>query len=324
MSNSKTTSSGGPPKRPVYIAITTPFDASGKLIPSALTRHLAFLSERRIDQILIGGTTGEGIRMASGQRIALLRAARPAFPGKLAFNVSSASLAESIALAQQAEMAGADELIFTLPPSSRGAPPTGLFDFVSKLISSTPEAKFWLYLHPSVELDRHQINDLLAHIADHHPNIIGMKDSSADLSVAQYCRRIMRVQGRDFKILTGRDSLVETAMEEKLCDGVVSGGCNPFPELMLRLVAALEQNQIEEVARIRELQQQWITAISAHYRFSVWAYGTQEIAAIKLALNKVLEGGYPLNVLPPLCASLEPGNIEAILGAAEGLSRQIA
>jgi 4-hydroxy-tetrahydrodipicolinate synthase len=110
------------------------------------------------------------------------------------------------------------------------------------------------------------------------PRIIGLKDSSGDLTYFKDAAEIIR-QRPDWSLLMGP--------EEKLFDslqlgghGGVSGGANLFPKLYVKVV---EAHRAGNLARAQELQQQIQRVSDSFYR--IGKYSSSIIKGIKCALS---------------------------------------
>lgn len=80
-----------------------------------MSRHLARLTDARIDVIVLMGSIGEFASFSLEERLALIRKAREMSPLKMVANVSSTCLSDVVTMAQAAHNAGY-EAVMVLPP----------------------------------------------------------------------------------------------------------------------------------------------------------------------------------------------------------------
>jgi 4-hydroxy-tetrahydrodipicolinate synthase len=187
---------------------------------------LRFLASRGCHGALFFGTTGEGPSFSPSERETLLRtvhAYRNLVPGfRLLAGTGTPSLSETIDLTKLAFELGFDGVVVLPPYYFRKAGDNGLFNWFSELINKAiPRDKFLLGYHfPNVAGIGFSV-DLLSRLKDAFPvQFAGIKDSSHDSDLA---RMLGEKFGHDLVVLTGTDSYLEMAMENK------AAGCITAP-----------------------------------------------------------------------------------------------
>jgi len=140
---------------------------------------------------------------------------------ELLCGIGAPSLAGCIELGRAAILGGADALLLPMPhffPYSQD----DLRAFCTA-VARELDAPVLLYNLPrfTTPLEMETVRELIATV----PNIIGIKDSSGSLEIlrslpAEACR------------LVGDDSMLVDALNEHVCDGVVSGVAGVLPELI--------------------------------------------------------------------------------------------
>jgi 4-hydroxy-tetrahydrodipicolinate synthase len=113
--------------------------------------------------------------------------------------------------------------------------------------------------------------------ATEDPRIVGLKDSSGDLSYFNHVAALLK-QRPDWSLLIGPEELLLESMAAG-GHGGVSGGANIFPKLYVRLVEAARAG---DAARARELQNQVRRVSQALYR--IGRHPSSIIKGIKCAL----------------------------------------
>jgi len=218
----------------VYAAAVTPLRAkslNGSKSDSTLDLEsvpvlLNFLASRSCHGAVLFGTTGEGPSFSPSEREAVMRAAsayRNQLPGfRLIAGIGTPSLSETIELTKLAFDLGYDAALALPPYYFRNATDEGLFNWFSELITkAVPSHQYLLGYHfPRVAGIGFSI-ELLARLKDAFPmQFAGIKDSSHD---ADLTRNLGEKFGHDLVVLTGTDSYVQLAMENK------AAGCITAP-----------------------------------------------------------------------------------------------
>ena len=226
----------------VYAAAVTPLRAAslnGNKSDSTLDLEsvpvlLNFLASRGCHGAVLFGTTGEGPSFSPSEREALMRAAsahRDYLPGfRLIAGIGTPSLSETIDLTKLAFDLGYDAALALPPYYFRNATDNGLFNWFSELITkSVPSDGCLLGYHfPRVAGIGFSI-ELLARLKDAFPTqFAGIKDSSHDADLA---RNLGEKFGYDLVVLTGTDSYVQLAMENKAAGCITAPANIISPEL---------------------------------------------------------------------------------------------
>ena len=181
--------------------MATPMKPNGDIdfdIPKKLAQKLV---QSGTESIVSTGTTGESPTLSSTEQIAIWKNTKNAV-GKSIPVIAGATnnnTAESIKLCQEAENAGLDGLLLTVPAYNK---PTqqGLIEHFTTIAKSTP-LPCLLYNVPSrTALNMEAITTLeLAKI----PNIVGIKEASGDLN---QIKTIIDQAPNNFYVWSGNDS----------------------------------------------------------------------------------------------------------------------
>ena len=211
----------------VYAAAVTPLlELDSNLDLESVPVLLKFLASRGCHGAVLFGTTGEGPSFSPTERGALMRSAiahRHELPGfRFIAGTGTPSLSESIELTKLAFELGYDAALVVPPYYFRKATDDGLFAWFSELIKkAVPSDKYILGYHfPNVAGIGFSI-ELLSRLKDSFPvQFAGIKDSSHDADLA---RNLGEKFGSDLVVLTGTDSYLQLAMENK------AAGCITAP-----------------------------------------------------------------------------------------------
>jgi len=213
----------------VYAAAVTPLRASDSTLDlESVPILMNFLATRGCHGAVLFGTTGEGPSFSPSERESLMRSARAykdQLPGfRLIAGARTPSLSESIELTKLAFDLGYDAALVVPPYYFRKATDDGLFAWFSELIKkAVPTDKYILGYHfPNVAGIGFSI-ELLARLKDAFPTqFAGIKDSSHDSDLA---RNLGEKFGSDLVVLTGTDTYLKMAMENKAA-GCITAAAN--------------------------------------------------------------------------------------------------
>ena len=212
----------------VYTAAVTPLKPDSTLDLEAVPVLLRFLASRGSHGALLFGTTGEGPSFSPAERETLLRsvrAFRQQVPGfRLLAGTGTPSLGETIDLTRLAFSLGFNGVVVLPPYYFRKVSDNGLFEWFSEVIrKAVPSQGYLLGYHiPSVSGVGFSL-DLLQRLKDAFPNqFAGIKDSSHNVDFA---RSLGQRFGEEFLVLTGTDSYLQLAMENK-AQGCITAAAN--------------------------------------------------------------------------------------------------
>ena len=214
----------------IYAAAVTPIHPDLTLDLGSVPALLEFLASRGCHGAVLFGTTGEGPSFSPTERELLMRAAsaaREALPGfRLIAGTGTPSLSETIELTKLAFDLGFDGVLVVPPYYFRKATDNGLFLWFSEVIQKAVPADGYLfgYHFPNVAGVGFSM-ELLARLKDGFPaQFAGIKDSSHDADLA---RSLGDRFGSDLVVLTGTDSYLQLAMQNK------AAGCITAPANVL-------------------------------------------------------------------------------------------
>lgn len=233
----------------VVPALLTPMAEDGVHVDDGALRHLCdFLIEQGVHGLMPCGTTGEGplLNIAERKRVAevVLEAAGGRVP--VIVHVGTLTTHETIELARHAYEIGADACSVVMPYYYLLDEET-LITHLSRVASSVPDMPIFLYNIPQNTGNSLSLRAVQT-IAEIHPNVVGIKDSSGDLSLLI---RFMEVRGGAFNVVIGSDILFFPGliMGARAC---VSGNANVFPELFVSLFEAFKNADYERCRAFQE------------------------------------------------------------------------
>lgn len=245
----------------VYAAAVTPLkESDSSPDPESVPVILKFLAERGCHGAVLFGTTGEGPSFSPTERETLMRAARAyrhQLRGfRLIAGTGTPSLGESIELTKLAFELGYDAALVVPPYYFRKATDDGLFAWFSELIKkAVPADRYILGYHfPNVAGVGFSI-ELLSRLKDAFPvQFAGIKDSSHDADLA---RTLGATFGSDLVVLTGTDSYLQLAMENKAA-GCITAPANVISPDLRRAWDLLKEGKDASEAQARITEQRHI------------------------------------------------------------------
>ncbi len=213
----------------VVVPILTPIDAEERIDEAKLRAQVRYVIEGGVLGILAFGSNGEFYvveedEMERGLRIMVEEAAGrvPVY-----FGIGAISTKKCIRLAQMAVRRGAAG-ISILQPMFLKPTETELYRHFRSIAEAVPDTPVLLYNNPG-RVGYTLSAGLVERLAHEVENIVGMKDTSGDITqTAEFIRR-----NRDigFRVFGGKDTLLYAS----LCHGAVGGVCtaaNFMPELI--------------------------------------------------------------------------------------------
>lgn len=236
--------------------------------------------------IFILGTTGESTSLSYSTREKLIVESCKAVNGKVPVfvGITDTSIEESIHLAKIAEKEGAAAVVAT-PPYYYGLGQEELFKYYWGLADqvSLPLFLYNMPSHTKINIDVKTVVRLAE-----HPNIIGLKDSSAN---AVYFQSLCYLLKTNFTLLVGPEEITaQTVMTGG--HGGVNGGANLFPKLYVALYNAAVARDFVRIEELQNLVMEISTKI-----YTVGSYGSSYLKGLKGALSAL--GIVKGNIAPP-------------------------
>jgi 4-hydroxy-tetrahydrodipicolinate synthase len=172
-----------PPFGRLVTAMVTPFTSDGALdLPAASDLAAHLVDDCANDGLVISGTTGESPTTSDAEKADLLRVVVDAVGDRAAViaGVGTFNTEHTLALAADAEKAGADGLLVVTPYYSK-PPQAGLQNHFLTVADST-DVPILLYDIPG-RTGVAIATDTMLRLAE-HPRIVGVKDAKGDLTAS--------------------------------------------------------------------------------------------------------------------------------------------
>ncbi|HPE94385.1 MAG TPA: dihydrodipicolinate synthase family protein [Sphaerochaeta sp.] len=209
--------------------IVTPIKEDETLDEAALRNLIDFIIEGGCSGILAFGSNGEFYMMEEEEMERALAVMLDQVDGRvpLYMGVGSIRTSKCIRIAQMGASMGA-KAVSILQPMFIKPTDEELKGHIRSIAASVPDTAVLLYNNPG-RCGYAMSQDLVEELAHTIPNLVGMKDSSGDLT--QTMEFIRRNADVGFKVMSGKDTLIYSG----LCVGAVGAVCstaNYLPKLV--------------------------------------------------------------------------------------------
>ena len=291
----------------IVVPMATPLLGNDRIDEAGTGRLVEHMISGGVHGIFALGSTGEGHCLSSETRHEYVKLVGSLVAGRvpLLVGITDTSMRDACSLADTAAEAGACCAVAAAPYYYHHSQ-DDLVRWYTALADSLP-LPLYLYNMPScvkVNLQSATV-DLLAG----HKNIIGIKDSSANMA---YFQNLLDIASRheDFAVFVGPEELTGECVLMGASGGV-NGGGNLFPEL---LVGMYEAAAAKDVARVRVLQRKVM-----HISTSLYSIGSGPLGYLK-GLKAALEmKGICSGKMAHPFASLEGDDLEKVRKVLDGL-----
>lgn len=210
--------------------ILTPVDADECVEEKGLRRIIDRVISGGVHGILVLGSNGEfyGLDYEQQQRAVQITVDHVKGRVPVYMGIGAITTKECIKLARMGYQAGV-QAITLLPPMFLAPNEEELYQHFKKVSEATP-LPFLLYNNPGRVGNKLSAN-LVERLAE-VPNIVGMKDSSGDMTLLAEC--IRRTRDKGFKIFAGKDPMILASLVYGAV-GAVASTANIVPELVVEI-----------------------------------------------------------------------------------------
>lgn len=230
----------------IYAPIPTPFekDGSEEIAWGAYRENLERWKRSPLTGVVVCGSNGELPFLDAKERAALTKAAREALGDgagrkKIVTGAHCASAKHTVECSKMAADAGADATLLLPPHYFKGQGMPAVVAYFEKAADMSPIPVI-LYNMPGntgVNMDA----DTVLRLAD-HPNIIGIKDTSGDMTQLAY---LTERTAPDFSVFCGSGNYLLPALTLGVAGGTLAVA-NIYPSACAALMKAFRENRPDE------------------------------------------------------------------------------
>jgi 4-hydroxy-tetrahydrodipicolinate synthase len=258
--------------------MVTPLRDRDTLDVEGLERLIEHIVGGGVHGLFLLGTTGEAPSLSPRLQRELVERSCRLVAGRVPVlvGITDPSIVESLAVARFAAEAGAQALVLSAPYFYATASHE-LRGYVRRLAAELP-LPVVLYNIPGRPAPTFDLETLRE--AQQLPNVLGLKDSSANMLYFHKVRRLLD-QRPEWTLLVGPEELLAEAVLLG-GHGGVSGGANVNPRLYVSLFEAASQGNVR---RVNELHREVIEVSCRLYNVGVYASPSIFLNAIKTSLS---------------------------------------
>ncbi len=227
--------------RGILLPTTTPFSSSEELDTKGLASNLKRWSDTGVDGFVILGSTGERVNLDETEYLRVIETARRAVPHELTFvaGAGQQSTRGTIKEIERAAAAGAEAVLVITPGFYKSAITQEALVGYYRAVADAARVPVILYSMP--DLTGIKIEPETAARLSEHQNIIGMKDSSAD--IVKFAETVRQVPA-DFAMMIGNGTVFSEALQAGARGGILAVGC-AAPKLCMEIYQAVVAANID-------------------------------------------------------------------------------
>ena len=203
----------------VVVPIITVIDKDEKIDEAGMRAQVEYVIEGGMHGILAFGSNGEFYQVEEDEMERGLKIMVDQAAGRVPvyFGIGAINTKKCIRLAKMAVANGAS-CVSVLQPMFLKPTVEEMFLHFKSIAEAVPETPVLIYNNPG-RVGYGLTADFVSRLAHEVPNIVGMKDTSGDITLTEEC--IRRNRDVNFKVFGGKDTLLYASM----CVGAVGGVC---------------------------------------------------------------------------------------------------
>lgn len=222
------------------------YDHSGEISPEGVRAFTAYLMDKGVKGLYVGGSSGECIYHSVAERKLVLENVMAVAKGKLTMiaHVACNNTRDSRELAAHAEGLGVDA-IAAIPPIYFHLPPYAIAQYWNDISAAAPNTDFIIYNIP--QLAGVALTPALLAEMRKNPRVIGVKNSSMPTQDIQ----IWKDQGGEgFVVMNGPDEQFISGLAMGATGGI-GGTYAVMPELFLKAYELFHAGKVDEARAIQ-------------------------------------------------------------------------
>lgn len=275
--------------RGVLLPLPTPFNSDGDVDEAALRSNIQRWNSCGIDGYVILGSTGERVNLDEAESFRVIELLRSEFPERPdrshrpAFIVGAGQQSTYGTIKEIKRISHAADAVLVITPHFYRSAITQqtLTDHYRAVADASPVP---LILYSMPALTGIKIEPETAARLSAHQNIIGIKDSSADIAGL---RETIRIVQKDFAVFTGNGTVFCAGLRAGARGGILAVGC-VAPALCLAIYASVNEGDTKRAERLQAALTPLATAVTTKFG----------IGGLKAALEmRGYAGGWPRSPL---------------------------
>jgi 4-hydroxy-2-oxoglutarate aldolase len=245
----------------ILLPVTTPFAADEEFDRRGLVENLEKWNPTGITGYVILGSTGERVNLDEREYVEVIETARQAVPKDLAFiaGAGQQSTRGTIREIEVAARAGAEAVLVITPHYYRSAITQDALISHYTTVAGASSIPIILYSMP--DLTGITIEPETAARLSAHKNIVGIKDSSAD--VVKLAETV-RLVPRDFAVMIGNGTVFCEALQAGARAGILAVGC-VVPQLCVAIYEAVKVDDLDRASALQEVLTPLARAVTKTY-----------------------------------------------------------
>src|SRR5712691_7665208 len=231
----------------ILLPVTTPFAADEQIDHQGLAGNLKKWNTTGITGYVILGSTGERVHCDEREYVEVIESARQAVPKEFAFIVGAGqqSTRGTIREIEVAARAGAEAVLVITPHYYRAAMTQDALANHYRAVADASSIPIILYSMP--DLTGIKIEPETAARLSAHENIVGIKDSSADLLTLA---ETVRLVPDDFAVMIGNGTVFCDALRAGARGGILAVGC-VVPQLCVQIFRAVQEGDLDRASALQ-------------------------------------------------------------------------
>lgn len=230
----------------IFTPNMVPLDDRGNICESELRRYIDWLIDRGVHGLYPNGSTGEFVRFTPEERRRIIEITVDQVAGRVPIlaGAAEANVKETIATCEYYARLGVRAVAIVCPYYYRVSV-DNIYQYFSEIAKHSP-VDITIYNIPwlASPLDL----DTIIRLAEEHPRIVAIKDSSGDLPQMMRMLAAIRPRRPDFSFLTGWDAVLFPMLLIG-CDGGTNATSGVVPEITRAIYDAVRQGRMDEARR---------------------------------------------------------------------------
>jgi 4-hydroxy-tetrahydrodipicolinate synthase len=231
-------------------AILTPMNEDESVNLDVLRQQIDRLIEGGVHGLFPFGTNGEGYILSEKEKIEVLEATIDQVNGRVPVYAGTGciSTADTIRMSKKAQELGAD-ILSIITPSFAMASQKELYDHYAE-IAKHVDLPIVLYNIPA-RTGNKLLPETVAKLAKDVDVIMGVKDSSGDWDNLKAYINVTRDLSKDFRVLSGNDSLILPCLKEGGAGGI-AGCANVYPHVLSSIYDLFLEGKMDEAQKAQD------------------------------------------------------------------------